>query len=731
MILNGKLRVSVAALAVSLSCPEMAMAQDQGGDSEDIVVTARKRTETALSIPLSINVVSEDSLQRLGAQNFTDILRTVPSLTAYQNGPGRTRLSIRGVANGGGNDNDTQNQETVGIYIDEVPISAGALNPEVALFDVERVEVLRGPQGTLYGAGSMAGTLRIVTRRPNLRDVEGKAEASLASIRYGGTSYDLKGVLNLPLVTDKVALRVSGYYTHNGGYIDNLLTGEKDVNRGTAKGGRAVLRIKPDDASTIDLTYMHHEYADQGRPEDLDRAPGLSRDYASFDGFNDRLDIVNGTLSWDGDAVGLTSSTSYFERQSVNRRSLDTLLAMFPVTPHELVDTTKLRYFSQEIRLASRGEGAFQWIVGGFVDKKKTSYLNTFPVPGFDAALGIDSASFGAPKDFPYYGYDDLTVRTFALFGEASYKFGRLTATAGLRYFNWRQSYKYYQSGFFNGPAVSPRRRVSREDGFNPKINLSYQISDDVLAYAQAAKGFRYGGINGAIPESMCSAELADIRRGGGDPTAFGSDSLWNYEIGTKGRLAGGKLNFSAAGFLIKWSDIQTARGLTCGFGFRENVGDVTSKGVELELSIRPSRHFNVDIGASYIDSKLDKDVINLKAEKGDCAPYVPQYQINVGSEYRHPVDEAEAFFWNNLQFVSERFTEFNPANTLYRKMPAYAVANARLGLRWNGSEISLFVNNLFDDRGVIRALYRPPFDPEAKIRVQPRTIGITGRYAF
>ncbi|MGH6780935.1 MAG: TonB-dependent receptor, partial [Sphingomonadaceae bacterium] len=648
-----RLMAATALVAITAAAP--AIAQDQpedvsaSADAGDIVVTARKRSELVEDIPLSINVVGEDTIEKLGAQNYTDLLRTVPSLSAYQNGPGRTRISIRGIANGGGNDNDTQNQETVGIYIDEVPVSSGALNPEIALFDVERVEVLRGPQGTLYGAGSMTGTVRLVTRRPNLEEIEGKVEGSLSTIAHGGTSYDAKGLINVPIIQGRLGARATAYYTHSGGYIDNIATGKKDVNRGTAKGGRLVVRGQLSEDFTADLSYFHHEYSDKGRPEDLVRVPGFGRDYVSFDGFDDRLDIFNGTLNYDAGFASIVSSTSYFDRKSVNRRSLDSLLALFPVTPHELVDTTKLKFFAQELRVASQGEGPFQWIVGGYLDHKDVNYLNTFPVPGFDAAMGIDSTAFGAPKDFPYFGYDDLTVKTYALFGELTYKLGRLTATGGLRYFNWRQRYKYYQSGFFNGPvAADPPARKSKEDGFNPKVNLSYDVTDDTLVYAQAARGFRYGGVNGAIPEAVCATELADIRRDGGDPTVFDSDHLWNYEVGTKGRYADGKVTFNATAFYIKWSDIQTARGLTCGFGFRENVGAVTSKGLEFEFSARPTENLTFDIGGSYIDATLDTDVVNLKAKKGDHAPYVPRYQINTSTEYRQPIGSGEGFVWGN-----------------------------------------------------------------------------------
>ena len=210
MAMSNKTRLLAASVLISATALTAAPSFAQESVVDELVVTARKRTESVMDVPMSINVVGEQAMQKLGAESYTNLLGSVPSLTAYQNGPGRTRLSIRGITNGGGNDNDTQNQETVGIYIDEIPISMGALNPELALFDLERVEVLRGPQGTLYGAGSMTGTVRMITHRPQFNTFEGKAEYGVSSVNEGGDGFSLKGLLNVPVVNDRIAIRASG-----------------------------------------------------------------------------------------------------------------------------------------------------------------------------------------------------------------------------------------------------------------------------------------------------------------------------------------------------------------------------------------------------------------------------------------------------------------------------------------------------------------------------------------
>lgn len=734
--LINQILLSGAVVVTSFSSYAQTDGEDGSRSIEEIVVTARKRSESMYDVPISINVMSEELIENLGAQDFTDLLRSVPSLTAYQNGPGRTRIFIRGVANGGGNDNDTQNQETVSVYLDEIPISLGALNPELGLFDLDRVEVLRGPQGTLYGAGSMAGTIRQVSKKPNLREFEGKVEANAAAISHGSENFGFKGLVNMPVIEDKLALRVSGYYNDNGGYIDNVLTGESDINDGSSKGAKIAARWMANDNLTADLTVFVHDYTDDGRPEDLDATPLFSRNYPSFDGYDDEMQIYNLTLNYDLGWGQIVSSTSYFDREIINRRSLDLLfeLALPPgITPHELVDSTEMDAFAQEVRLSYTQDGPLQWTVGAYFDKKDTLYLNTFPVPGADAVLGVPSSAFGAPADNLFWGFDDLTVETYAIFGEAYYSFDRFTLTAGLRYFNWEQDIEFYQSGLFNGGANSDPRPKGEEDGINPKVNLSYDLNDDMLLYAQAARGFRYGGINGAIPEAVCADELADVEREGGDVRFFDPDKLWNYELGIKGNAGDGRLSFNAAYFLIKWEDMQTSRSFDCGFGFRENVGEATSQGIEVELDAQLTDQLSIAFGGTYLNSELDEDVPNLDAMKGDQAPYVAELSFNTSLNYGFPVtDRIDGFVWANAQFVGERHTEFNQdPTTNYRRMDDYTVANLRAGITWDNMELSLFANNLLDSGGVVRALRRPPFDPDAVIRLMPRTVGVTLRASF
>ena len=741
-----------AVLLTSASASVSVSAAAAGAETariDEIVVTARKRAESMYDVPISINVVSADAIDKLGAHDFTDLINSVPSLGAYQNGPGRTRLSIRGInstSSSNGNDNDAQNQETVSIYMDEIPISLATLSPELGLFDARQVEVLRGPQGTLYGAGSMAGTLRIVTTKPNAENFQGKLDASFSDPEYSASlNYELKGLVNIPVIESKAGLRMSAYHREAAGYIDNALTGAEDVNNGRSTGARLALRATPNERFTADFVLMHHDYSDNGRPEDTDTTPLYSRDYTSFDGYDDQIAIYNLTLKHDMDNMNLVSSSSYFDRSVFNRRSIDTfyrLPGILPagVEPFELEDLTDLKAFVQEIRLSSNTDADFQWTVGAYYDQRKIDGINSWPVPGLDAGAANDpafesAAYWGAPADYYLYVINEQEIETFASFGEVYYTWDKLTFTVGLRYFNWKQSLANLETGQLIGERNPVRATYpqGKEDGFNPKLNVSYQFFDDVLVYIQAAKGFRYGGTNtGEIPADLCGEEAAAAAASGDDPQFFRPDQLWNYEVGVKGVTAQQRLSFNAAVFYIDWSDMQNSRRFECGFSFRSNVGKASSEGIELEMTANLSDQLVATFGGAYTDARLGETVASLTAFAGDRVPYSPEFAFSVSLEYDFAIsNNLNGFAWGNVQYVGDRDSEFSQKNVNYRLLDDYRLANFRAGLRHARYEASLFVSNAFASKGVIRAQRRFPFDPDAALRVDPRTIGVNFKAFF
>ncbi len=701
--------------------------QESATTLDGITVTASKRSQSLQKVPFSIAAVSREELDNAGARNFTDLIAATPSLSAFQTGSGRSQLSMRGVSAGASSEDDPQTQETVGLYVDDAPVAVNGFNPEAGLFDLERVEVLRGPQGTLYGAGAMSGALRMVTRKPQMDTVEGSLETGVAGIHNGGTSHSVKGVVNLP-INPAAAIRASAYTDHFGGFIDNLGTGEDDINRSTTRGARVALRLLPSDRYTVDLSAWAQSLRDHGRGID---EGGLARSSLSPEGSRQRFNLSNLTVTGEYGWGSLVSSTSYMDLDVLNRWALDKTLELFTTELHSaLADTTRLHSLSQELRAVSGNDGPLKWLIGGYYGQRMRGYTNAWPVPGWDDATGLVSADFGAPDDYPFWGIQNVRTREVALFGEATYGWKQWDFTAGLRAFDWRMNRWQYQSGFFNGGATSNGRQHTRESGINPKFNVGYRVNDRHLVYAQAAKGFRYGGVNQIIPMNLCAQELLDNQLS--PRAAYGSDHLWNYEIGHKSQFLDRTLTLNSSAYLIKWSDVQVRRGLNCGVNYRENAAGVTTKGFEMELAWRPVAGLAVKAGLGYTHATLDADMSALSAHAGDRAPFVPRVTFNTSAEYGFPVGSGvDGFVWGSWQYVGRRQTDFNPDLSTYREMDAYRTAGLRGGLRWEQVELSVFVQNLTDSGGVVRQVASTPFYPDGAYRITPRTTGLSLRYTF
>ena len=709
---------------------------DTSASLETVTVTANKRSESLQKVAMSISAIDGKDMTNAGSQNFTDLISSVPSLGIFKTGSGRSQIIMRGVNAGNSSEDDPQTQETVGLYVDDAPVAINGFNPEFGLFDLERVEVLRGPQGTLYGAGSMAGAIRLVTRKPLLDTVEGSVETSVADIDHGGTSYDLRGVINVPLVKDVAGLRVSMYDDRNGGFIKNTTTGENNINRADAAGGRVALRVLPTDSLTVDLSIWAHDQSDHGRG--LDETGSYTRSYKSPENSNEDYTLSNLTLTQALGWGSIVSSTSYFQMNMLNRWNLDKIYtSTYPALglsangpTASLADQTHLNDFTQEVRAVSNDDGVLKWLAGAYYHKRNRGYTNAFPDPGWDAYTGFPSADFGAPPDYPFWGIQNVHIEEVALFGEGTYKLGNFSLTGGLRAFDWKERHWQYQSGFFNGGATSNGMQHSKENGVNPKVNVAYDIDESNQVYAQAAKGFRYGGINQVIPLNLCGAELEANNLH--PSTDYGSDSLWNYEIGDKASLLDNHLTINSSLYLIKWNNVQVRRGLNCGVNYVENAAGLTSKGAELEIAWRPIQNLKVTAGGSYTHSTIDADTPELPALKGEFAPFVPKVSLNANAEYTFPLGaDMHGFVWGGWNYVGKRTTQFDPANSLYRVMDAYDTLNVRAGVQWSSMEASVFVQNLGNSDGVIRQVSATPFYPDGAYRVQPRTIGASFRYWF
>ncbi|HYD38472.1 MAG TPA: TonB-dependent receptor, partial [Allosphingosinicella sp.] len=537
-----------ASLAACLAAASPAHAQDEtpaapgqaaGEDGETIVVTATKRETTLLEVPFSINAQTEEDIQKLGAGTIEDLSRNVAGLTVQNLGPGQSQVSIRGVSAGQIIRDQPGVKEQVGVYLDESVISLSLFQPDLDLFDLNRVETLRGPQGTLFGSGSVGGTIRYITNQPELSSLEGVVEANLHLVDGDDFGGHMKGALNVPL-GDHAAVRAVAYHTEYAGFIDARHEAGivEDINDGRRTGGRLAVRIEPTEGITVTPRIVYQEVRSHGfnrqevynlyaNPFTTTRTPIQLGEREQFlrlrEQFSDNTLLLDLTASADLGGVELTSVTSHINRDILVSRDASALTGSvsvdlgFPTSgvelPSNLVDTTDLKTFTQELRLSSTGDGPFQWLIGAFYSDVDRVYAQRLPTPGYDvfidARFGAGTAQAvrnGFPLNSPYNADLPYDIKQKALFGEASYDITEaLTATAGLRYYDFKEVRSFVSGGLFsNGDNQTDE---TKSDGFSPRLLLSYEASDNIVVNLQASKGFRLGGVNDPLNEGLCSAQ--------------------------------------------------------------------------------------------------------------------------------------------------------------------------------------------------------------------------------
>lgn len=741
---GGRVRIVMTAALASLVFTAAGYADTNSAKLEEIVVTATRTGATNVqNIPMAISVVNTNDLNREGFSSLSDFENTVPSLSVQEFGPGQNKIAIRGISDPGNIDStNLEDQSLVSVYLDDVPISLQGATPDLKVYDLERVEVIRGPQGTLYGAGSMAGTIRFITRKPDPNSFFGYVEGLGSDTDSGGGNYSGRGTVNIPMIKDKLGASVSVYHGGDSGYIDNIGTGKKDANSVDTTQARGALRFLVNDRFTADFSIIYSDLKAHGNNSAYPNLGNGHNQYSTLtpEYYKDRLTLYNLTLNYDFDFAHLTSSTSYADRDFGNSQSFEAIAGAYifgylTASP-DFIDN-HMHEFTQEVRLNSTGSGPLKWIAGVFYDTSKRNYVQNDPTPGLDALIGVSSIDFNAPiVDDVFYGDEHLKQRQVAVFGELTYTlFDKLDLTAGARYFDYKQTYALYFGGLAGSLAPGiPLTQVGtgKENGINPRFVASYHVSPDLMVFAEAAKGFRYGGVNQPVPDSFCGPALA-AQGLSGAPLTFGPDKLWSYSVGAKSTLAGGRATLNATGFYIDWSGLQTNDTLDCGYYFTENAGKVTSKGVELEGTARVSDRLTLSANASYTDATAAQAIPNLDAAKGDQVPYFPRYIASASLQYDYPLGEGQdLLFQFNGQFRSASFNDFNPSQRL--KLPGSSVLNAALTYIRDKWEVGLFARNLTDEHVATSASKNNfgPFQPgDAYYFARPRTIGIRARVSF
>ena len=756
------------ALACAAACLSTSLHAQDAGQLEEVIVTATKRAQSLQEVGMSITVLSEQSIEEMGIDSYLDFAVRIPNLgTAFQS-DGRfdsNSPSLRGVFGSG----DKSSSATTGIYIDDVPVTS-ALQPRV--IDLERIEVLRGPQGSLYGARSMGGTIRLITQQPSLDESSGAIHTSVSSVADGGENYAFDGNINVPLIEDKLGLRIAAYYGSISGIYDrvyepnwlNYQTGEtvqgttpafdtnKDVDDEDYYGTQIAMKWMPTDNLSITPKFMYQKIKADGLPfADVDAENMETRRFFDADEpGEDEWWIASVVVNWSINAGDITSTTAMYERDTSEFEEEHTFLDFIygaavgiPITPLESVLETTSEYenITHETRFTSNLDGRLNYTVGFFYgDSEFTRGYPAALQPGADAALG---AALGIPApgtpgivpgDLIYITSQPEQVEELALFGEITFDLtDRVALTAGGRWYDTEVSFDSASDGFANG-GPSAFSGVQSESGFNPKVMASFDATDDLNFYASASKGFRIGGVNGQVSPTLCGDELDSV---GLDPDSlrtYDSDSLWSYEVGVKSRLAENRVSLNAAAFFIDWSDSLQVQQLACGFQVDANVGDVESKGFEVELSAAPIEGLTLDMGIGYTDTEVASasgDGFPGYAE-GQALHGVPDWTGTGSAQYIFPAFSGwDARLRADANYYGES-TSFNNGSIVDRD--SWSALNLRAGVLNENWDVTLFADNVTDERANLADNRSIAAEMPGRPRIvtnRPRTIGLEARYRF
>ncbi|MDH5456483.1 MAG: TonB-dependent receptor, partial [Gammaproteobacteria bacterium] len=559
---------------------------------EEITVTATKRETTIQDVPFSINAQTAADIKRTGATDLEELSRNVAGLTVQNLGPGQSQVAIRGVSAGQIVRDQPGVKEQVGVYLDESVISLSLFTPDFDLYDLNRVETLRGPQGTLFGSGSVGGTIRYITNKPNRDAFDADVELDFNSITDGDVGGSVKGMVNIPLGDGNAALRLVGYTTEYGGFIDARMESggvRSDVNGGNRTGVRAALTFDIGDRITITPRLAYQEIDADGfnrqevfnlfaNPYTTTRPPVQLREReqhlllneeftdetlladvvfeAAFDGFD--FTFVGSQMDRDilvsRDASALTGSVSV----DLGFAESDVLL------PSNLRDTTDLKQTTFEARVSSNNDGRVQWLAGAFISDTERKYLQYLPTPGYGAATDAYGAAQVPPftaadvangfpdLDSPYNALLPYDIEQIAIFGEVNFDVSdALQLTVGGRWYDFEESRRFYSGGLFaNG---DDQTDTTASDGFTPRVMASFDLNDEVTLNAQVSQGFRLGGVNDPLNATLCTPEDLQIF---GSFQSYDDEKMWNYEAGIKSGFGNG-ITLNAAVFYSDIEDLQ------------------------------------------------------------------------------------------------------------------------------------------------------------------------------
>ena len=738
-----------AAFADQASSDTPATAREQPAQElQEIIVTAEKRASTVQKTPISITAISGADLQAQGLSDLQSVAQQVPGVSFKTSGPGQTEFEMRGLTSTGGE------SPTVGFYLDETALTPPAMaqNGKVVidpnLFDLNRVEILRGPQGTLYGAGSMGGTIKLVTNPPDLKRFATNLEVIGSGTDGGGFNHSENAMLNLPIVADKVALRVVATDKYVQGWIDRdvLNPFPLEVNNSTQRGnvaaapvaekfsesnweklqgGRASLLVQP--TARLSMTGgVLYQRITQGGPNTIDVPPANEVHYQPFDvsePFKDTFNLYDLTVKYDFDSFQIVSATSDWDRQENQTQDISEAMqyyiggflgppADFPFSTAagglgagSISEDDYTRQFSEELRAASTGNGPLQWLIGGYYSTfHATSHVYSF-YDGFIPLFGTNNLA----DNHRILGLDQ-----YAAFGEVSYQLpDNLTATLGARYFTYHSNSATAVSGISaNGTSATLFGRAANS-GVTPKINLAYIPNDDTTIYATISKGFRPGGPNSPIPPPCTPA-----------PQQFGPDSIWSYELGEKIKLLDSRVTINGDVYYEDWSNTQQQVAPPCGYKFTTNAGKAKVYGAELEVAVVLGQAFVLSQNVGYTHATNSSTIAAAGVVAGDRLLDVPEVTANTTLSYRQPLTVSMDLVARlNNSYVDSIQDITYTRNTL----PSYDLVNTRIGVENKRWSVLLFIDNLTNKKALLSDTGALSANISILNRVatnQPRTIG-------
>ena len=740
----------------------------------EVTVTAQKVSENLRNVPISVSVVNSEQMQSQHIVDMSDLSRAAPNFSFSSNGnPGSDLLEMRGISSASGT-------SPVAIYLGDVPITQRLTSqsvsyvgqPEPVLLDMQQVEVLRGPQGTLYGASAEAGVLKFQPNPVKLSTFEGTGLAEESVTKYGGNNYRVMGALNLPLVDQVLGIRLAVESDRNSGFIDRVspvsnAVEASNINDNETTAARLTLLARPVEYLSIaaGLTYQRSTF---GSSNTVSLGlPSLTTNGQVPDSGTNELIIPSVTINLDMGWATLTSASSDYTRNApfhfdgtaydsayIGTCVLDGLCGSPPIPdlngglsgskigalPSPGSDTFFTRIISQELRLASRpyapGGSAVTWVTGVYYEQSDDRDSDSQSTPGltslFTSLYGptLLNELFGGPlpNDQIWYDTVHLNEKQYSAFGDVTYHVTEaFRASLGLRYLKAVDHQDGNSGGYFNGNVDTSYARQSGDHATTPKASLQYDISPEAMVYATASKGFRLGGPNyPLIP--ICAGDLAAIGLTKG-PDSYKHDSLWNYEVGTKARPSNALL-ISADVFYDRWSQIQQTIPLSvCGQSFNTNLGSATSYGTEIEATAQPIYGLTLALSGGYTHATLNSAIPALSVQAGTHVEGVPEWSTNASVEYRRNIsDSIEGVIRGNYAFVGASHGAFDPNNPDYNR-PSYGLAGGSIGVVWHRWEVSAFVKNLFDEQKIIQT----PDHASLPIGyvLTPRTVGISVNGSF